>query len=143
MLGVVARLACVLSLLTPSDVRINGDYADGDVLGPNPPTYIDRAAFQSAPPFTYGNTPRTLAFDLRNPSSFNQDLSGRLRRHPDQHHQRQLRPCELTGQHAARRADQSGSRVSDLCVGEAMWYDHCGFSSLPPSSSSVLWIRCE
>ena len=25
----------------------------------------------------YGNTPRTLAFDLRNPSSFNQDLSVR------------------------------------------------------------------
>ena len=55
--------------------RINGDYGDGDVLGPNPPAYIDRAAFQSPAPFTYGNTPRTLAFDLRNPSSFNQDLS--------------------------------------------------------------------
>jgi hypothetical protein len=27
--------------------------------------------------FTYGNTPRTLAYDLRNPSSFNQDLSVR------------------------------------------------------------------
>jgi Carboxypeptidase regulatory-like domain/TonB dependent receptor-like, beta-barrel len=56
-------------------VRINGDYGDGDVLGPTPPTYIDRAAFQSPAAFTYGNTPRTLAFDLRNPSSFNQDLS--------------------------------------------------------------------
>ena len=32
---------------------------------------------QSPPPFTYGNTPRTLAFDLRNPSYFNQDLSVR------------------------------------------------------------------
>jgi hypothetical protein len=57
------------------DVRINGDYGDGDVLGANPPTYIDRNAFQSAAPFTYGNTPRTLAFGLRNPSYFNQDLS--------------------------------------------------------------------
>ena len=57
------------------DVRINGDYGDGDVLGANPPTYIDRNAFQSAQPFTFGNTPRTLAFDLRNPSYFNQDLS--------------------------------------------------------------------
>ena len=28
-------------------VRINGDYGDGDVLGANPPTYIDRNAFQS------------------------------------------------------------------------------------------------
>jgi hypothetical protein len=45
------------------------------VLGPNPPTYIDRNAFQSAAPFTYGNTPRTMAFGLRNPSYFNQDLS--------------------------------------------------------------------
>jgi hypothetical protein len=59
------------------DVRINGDYGDGDVLGTTPPSYIDRAAFQSPPAFTYGNTPRTLAFDLRNPSYFNQDLSVR------------------------------------------------------------------
>ncbi|HJZ71496.1 MAG TPA: TonB-dependent receptor [Vicinamibacterales bacterium] len=59
------------------DVRINGDYGDGDVLSPNPPSYIDRAAFQSPAPFTFGNTPRTLAYDLRNPSSWNQDLSVR------------------------------------------------------------------
>jgi Carboxypeptidase regulatory-like domain/TonB dependent receptor len=56
-------------------VRINGDFGDGDVLGTNPPTYIDRNAFVTAPPFTYGDTPRTLAFGLRNPNSFNQDLS--------------------------------------------------------------------
>ena len=56
-------------------VRINGDYGDGDVLGTTPPTYIDRDAFVSAPAFTYGNTPRTLAYDLRNPNSVNQDLS--------------------------------------------------------------------
>jgi Carboxypeptidase regulatory-like domain len=59
------------------DVRINGDYGDGDVLGATPPAYIDRTAFQSPAAFTYGNTPRTLAFDLRNPSYFNQDLSVR------------------------------------------------------------------
>jgi hypothetical protein len=58
-------------------VRINGAYGDGSVLGADPPSYIDRAAFQSPAPFTYGNTPRTLAFDLRNPSAFNQDLSVR------------------------------------------------------------------
>lgn len=56
-------------------VRINGDWGDGDVVGANPPAYIDRNAFVSAPPFTFGNTPRTLAFDLRNPDSFNQDVS--------------------------------------------------------------------
>jgi hypothetical protein len=59
------------------DARINGAYGDGDVLGPNPPSYINRAAFQSPAPFTFGNTPRTLAYDLRNPSSWNQDFSVR------------------------------------------------------------------
>ncbi len=29
----------------------------------------------SAPSFTYGNTPRTMAFGLRNPNYVNQDLS--------------------------------------------------------------------
>jgi hypothetical protein len=58
-------------------VRINGNYGDGGVLSTTPPSYVDRAAFQSPAPFTFGNTPRTLAFDLRNPSSFNQDLSVR------------------------------------------------------------------
>ena len=55
-------------------VRINGDYGDGDVLGPNPPSYIDRNAFATPAPFTFGNTPRTLAFGLRNPHTWNQDL---------------------------------------------------------------------
>ena len=117
-------------------VRINGDYGDGDVLGTTPPTYIDRNAFVSAPAFTYGNTPRTLAYDLRNPSSVNQDLSiqrdfvlharlklrprrrdlqslqhGGLRRHQHQHHQRQLRPGQLADQPAARGADQGPGRL--------------------------------
>ena len=56
-------------------VRINGNWGEGDVLGTNPPAYIDRNAFVSAPAFTFGNTPRTLAFGLRNPDFFNQDLS--------------------------------------------------------------------
>jgi hypothetical protein len=58
-------------------VRINGNYGEGDVLGPNPPAYIESTAFQSPAAFTYGNTQRTLTFDLRNPSSANQDLSVR------------------------------------------------------------------
>ena len=58
-------------------VRINGDFGEGDVLGSAPPAYIDRAAFVSPAPFTYGNTPRTLAHGLRNPNYFNQDLSVR------------------------------------------------------------------
>jgi hypothetical protein len=56
-------------------VRINGDFGQGDVLGAAPPSFIDRNAFVSPAAFTYGNTPRTLAFDLRNPATFNQDVS--------------------------------------------------------------------
>jgi hypothetical protein len=58
-------------------VRINGNYGSGNVLGANPPSFIDARAFQSPAKYTYGNTPRTLAYGLRNPSSFNQDLSVR------------------------------------------------------------------
>jgi hypothetical protein len=56
-------------------VRINGDWGDGDVLGSNPPSYIDRNAFLSPAAFTYGDTPPTMAFNLRNPPLFNQDFS--------------------------------------------------------------------
>jgi hypothetical protein len=56
-------------------VRINGDFGSGDVLGANPPSFIDRNAFVSPAAYTFGNTPRTLAAGLRNPSSFNQDVS--------------------------------------------------------------------
>jgi hypothetical protein len=56
-------------------VRINGDWNSGNVLGSTPTVFIDKNAFQSAAPFTYGNTPRTMAYGLRMPSYFNQDLS--------------------------------------------------------------------
>jgi len=56
-------------------VRINGDYGDGDVLGASPPTFIDRNAFAVPAAFTYGNTPRTVAHELRNPHTWNQDLA--------------------------------------------------------------------
>lgn len=55
--------------------RINGDWDSGDILGANPTIFFDRNAFVSPAPFTYGNTPRTLAYGLRNPNYFNQDLS--------------------------------------------------------------------
>jgi hypothetical protein len=56
-------------------VRINGDWNSGNILGSNPTVFIDKNAFQSAAAFTYGNTPRTMAYGLRMPSYFNQDLS--------------------------------------------------------------------
>jgi hypothetical protein len=56
-------------------VRINGSYGSGDLLGSAPPSFVDRSAFMSPAAFTYGDTPRTLAHGLRNPSSFNQSMS--------------------------------------------------------------------
>jgi hypothetical protein len=53
-------------------VRINGGWGHGDV---NANAYIDRNAFISPPSFTYGNTPATGAYGLRNPHFANQDLS--------------------------------------------------------------------
>ncbi len=55
-------------------VRINGDYGSGDIRGAQP-AFLDRNAFTSPAPFTYGNTPRTLAFGLRQTYAFNQDIS--------------------------------------------------------------------
>src|SRR2546421_12475059 len=57
--------------------RICGDWGSGDLLASSRPSYIDRNAFVSPAPYTYGNTPRTLPFDLHNPHTFNQDLSVR------------------------------------------------------------------
>jgi hypothetical protein len=58
-------------------VRINGDWGDGNVLGPvaNATAFIDKNAFISPAAFTYGNTPVTGAFGLRNPHLWNTDLS--------------------------------------------------------------------
>jgi Carboxypeptidase regulatory-like domain len=56
-------------------VRINGDWGNGDLLGPNPPSFIDRNAFVSPAAFSYGNTPPTHAHGLRVPHLFNQDVS--------------------------------------------------------------------
>ena len=53
-------------------VQINGGWGHGDV---NTTSYIDKNAFISPPSFTYGNTPATGAYGLRNPHFANQDLS--------------------------------------------------------------------
>lgn len=57
--------------------RINGGYGDGNILGSNTTSYIDVNAFANPAPFAFGDTPRTLAFNLRNPPNMNQDLSVR------------------------------------------------------------------
>jgi hypothetical protein len=64
--------------LNPSftgEVRINGDYKVTDRSGRDQTAFIDRNAFMNPSAFTYGDSPRTLAFRLRNPSSYNQNLS--------------------------------------------------------------------
>jgi Carboxypeptidase regulatory-like domain len=53
-------------------VRINGGWGHGNV---NTDAYIDKNAFVSPASFTYGNTPATGAYGLRNPHFANQDLS--------------------------------------------------------------------
>jgi hypothetical protein len=55
--------------------RINGAYGSGDLLGPNPPAFLDKNAFASPAAFTYGNTPRTAVFGLTEPGSYQADLS--------------------------------------------------------------------
>jgi len=64
--------------LTPNyagQVRINGDYGSGNVIGANAASCIDRNAFANPAAFTYGSTPFSLAYGLRGPSRFNQNLS--------------------------------------------------------------------
>ena len=53
-------------------VRINGGYGSGDVLST---TYLDKNAFANPAAFTYGTTPRTYAYGLRNPATYSQSLS--------------------------------------------------------------------
>jgi hypothetical protein len=56
-------------------VRIGGSYGSGDLLGPNPPVFLDIKAFAAPAAYTYGTTPLTLAYGLRGPSSYNQNVS--------------------------------------------------------------------
>jgi len=58
-----------------SPVRINGSWGSGNLLGSNTTAYLDKNAFASPAAFTYGNTPRTGADGLHNPSLWGQDFS--------------------------------------------------------------------
>jgi hypothetical protein len=57
--------------------RINGSWGNGNVNAPvaNATPFIDVNAFVSPAAFTYGNTPATGAYGLRQPHFMNQDLS--------------------------------------------------------------------
>jgi hypothetical protein len=56
-------------------VRINGSYGSGNILGPTPPTFLNVNAFENPAPFTFGSTPRTLAYNLRNIPVFNENFA--------------------------------------------------------------------
>jgi hypothetical protein len=56
-------------------VRINGDYGSGNLLSPTPPVFLDKNAFVSPAPYTYGNTPPVLVYGLRNPAVWNPNIS--------------------------------------------------------------------
>lgn len=56
-------------------VRINGSYGSGNLLGSTPPKFLNVNAFQEPAPYTFGNTPRTLAYNLRNTPTYEEDFS--------------------------------------------------------------------
>jgi hypothetical protein len=55
------------------DVRINGEWGSGDLLGARP-VFLEKAAFRSPDPYTYGNTPGAGAYGLYAPGFWNEDL---------------------------------------------------------------------
>jgi hypothetical protein len=59
------------------NVRINGNYGDGNVLGTSPTPYLDRTAFTPPAAFTWGNLPRSGVFGLNAPFNSSIDLSVR------------------------------------------------------------------
>lgn len=53
---------------------INGSYGNGNLLGPNPTKFLNINAFAEPGNFAYGNTPRTLAYELRNTWGLNESF---------------------------------------------------------------------
>jgi hypothetical protein len=86
-IGTIMTSACVLpqaascfANYNPSftgPVRINGAWGSGNLLGSSPPTFLDKNAFAAPAPYTYGNTPRTNAFGITNPPTYDIDLNVR------------------------------------------------------------------
>jgi hypothetical protein len=59
------------------DVRINGNYGNGNVLGSSPTPYLSRTAFMAPAPYTVGNLPRTGVYGLNAPFISSIDISVR------------------------------------------------------------------
>lgn len=56
------------------DVRINGEWGSGDLLGARP-RFLDPAAFRNPAAYTYGDTPGAGAYGLYGPGFWNEDVS--------------------------------------------------------------------
>jgi hypothetical protein len=116
--------------------RINGSYGSGN---PRTAPYVNVKAFQNPAPFTFGNTPPTMAYGLRNPLSLNEDVSvGKdfhasdrvtvrfqggciqrlepygIRRNRHQHYQQQFRLRQQPGQFATEVANGGLHQVLGL-----------------------------
>ncbi len=50
-------------------------YGSGNLIGGTTTSYLNVAAFQNPAPYAFGNTQRNLAYGLRGPTFFNQNLS--------------------------------------------------------------------
>jgi hypothetical protein len=55
------------------DVRINGEWGSGDLLGARP-QFLDPRAFRNPAPYTYGDTPGAGSYGLYSPGLWNEDL---------------------------------------------------------------------
>ncbi len=56
------------------EVRINGEWGSGDLLGSRP-VFLDRTAFLNPAPYTYGDTPGAGAYGLYQPGFWNEDVN--------------------------------------------------------------------
>lgn len=56
-------------------VQIGGNPADANLRGSPVPVFLNKNAFLNPAPYTYGDSPRTMIDKLRNPNSFNQNVS--------------------------------------------------------------------
>lgn len=71
------RGACIASYnpAFKGPVRINGEYGEGNALGPNAISYLDKNAFMNPAPYTFGDLPRSAPYGLSAQSLSNQDIS--------------------------------------------------------------------
>ncbi|HYW44069.1 MAG TPA: hypothetical protein VE959_14500 [Bryobacteraceae bacterium] len=56
-------------------VRINGSYGDGNILAPGPVAYLDKNAFITPAPYTFGNLARAAPYNLFSPYTLNEDVT--------------------------------------------------------------------